>query len=189
MRGRPRKIVDESRIIELASKAHSFNGIAVMLGISEDTLRRNYSAACDKGRELMRTSLLNKQYEVAMGNEESKPNPIMLIWLGKQHLGQADKQDIDVRKQTIVRMVVGIEQNELTQLTNGYHQEPKLIENTDLQRSSERAGYVPQSTDAEGSERLGLNIHDGCNSHSLQNSSFETHEPQQKPSQDETVSQ
>jgi hypothetical protein len=75
---------------------------AEKLGISIDSLARRlkekgYSFAeyKRKRQEPMRINLLKKQYDVAMAGNVS-----MLIWLGKQHLGQSDKQDttLDISK-------------------------------------------------------------------------------------------
>lgn len=69
---------------------------AEKLGVSVDTLTRRlnakgYSFAEYKRQrqEPMRINLLKKQYDVAMNG-----NVAMLIWLGKQHLGQSEKQQI-----------------------------------------------------------------------------------------------
>lgn len=66
---------------------------AEKLGISVDSLTRRlnekgYSFAeyKHKKQEPMRINLLKKQYDVAMAG-----NVTMLIWLGKQHLNQAEK--------------------------------------------------------------------------------------------------
>ena len=45
-----------------------------------------------KGFESGKASLRRKQYEVAMGG-----NCTMLVWLGKQYLGQTDKIDASVK--------------------------------------------------------------------------------------------
>ena len=42
----------------------------------------------DQGRADMRKSLREAQFAMTQG---PKANPIMMIWLGKQYLGQADK--------------------------------------------------------------------------------------------------
>jgi hypothetical protein len=63
--------------------------IAAYFGVSEDTISRNYADCVKQGRTLMRGSLRNKQYEIAM-----RGNPQMLIWLGKQELDQTDKQEL-----------------------------------------------------------------------------------------------
>lgn len=70
--------------------------IAHALSISEDTVDRycerrfgtTYAVQKDQNKAMFRGRLLGKQYELAM-----KGNTQLLIWLGKQHLDQADKQE------------------------------------------------------------------------------------------------
>jgi hypothetical protein len=75
---------------------------AEKLGISVDSLARKlkekgygFAEYKRKRQEPMRINLLKKQYDVAMSGNVS-----MLIWLGKQHLGQSDKAEntIDISK-------------------------------------------------------------------------------------------
>jgi hypothetical protein len=89
MAGRPRKLVDEKSILDLASKGRTLYEIAAYCGVSDDTLSRNYAEVIERGRQLMKGSLRSKQVEVAM-----RGNPQMLIWLGKQNLGQTDKSEL-----------------------------------------------------------------------------------------------
>lgn len=72
--GRPAISIDESRIVELASKGYRLTEIAAMVGISYRTLHRRFGTACDKGHELMCGELRAKQLEVAL-----KGNPVVLI--------------------------------------------------------------------------------------------------------------
>lgn len=85
---RKRKIVDAKSVLELASKGRTLNEIAAYCGVSHDTLQRRFASEIERGRGLMRGSLRSKQFDIAM-----KGNPQMLIWLGKQHLDQADKSE------------------------------------------------------------------------------------------------
>ena len=70
------------------------------LGINTDTLTRKIQEAHGMGfteykhkrKESMRINLLKKQYDVAMAGNVS-----MLIWLGKNELGQKDKLDSDIK--------------------------------------------------------------------------------------------
>ena len=72
--------------------------IASVLGVSYDTLERRvkekYSISCaDYIKEKSasgKASLRRHQYKLAESG-----NATMLIWLGKQYLGQTDKQEID----------------------------------------------------------------------------------------------
>jgi hypothetical protein len=67
-----------------------------MVGTSEATISRRFASEIDKGRSQLHKSLRRKQLEVALGG-----NIAMLIWLGKQFLGQTDKQDIQTTKREI----------------------------------------------------------------------------------------
>ena len=70
---------------------------AEKLGISVDTLARrlkergfSFAEYKHKKKESLRINLLKKQYDVAMAGNVS-----MLIWLGKNELGQKDKLEHD----------------------------------------------------------------------------------------------
>jgi hypothetical protein len=75
------------------------------LGISADSLDRRlrekfghgFAEYKKKVQEPMRINLLKKQYDVAMSGNVS-----MLIWLGKQHLGQKDKVEQEVKEVDLV---------------------------------------------------------------------------------------
>jgi hypothetical protein len=86
--GRPRKTIDYEMVEKLALLQCTQQEIASFLGMSVDTLYRNkrfcglYKRAVDKGR----MSLRRHQWRAL---EEG--NTTMLVWLGKQYLGQRDK--------------------------------------------------------------------------------------------------
>lgn len=122
---RPVIIVNEAKIRELASKGYRMKEIAAIVGISYKTLHRRYDRCYRTGRNLMRGAIRAKQFEVAMGNEKTKPNPIMLMYFGKAECGQQEKQKINVKGERIVRMVVGIDPAKIEALTNG-HLQPQL---------------------------------------------------------------
>jgi len=66
---------------------------------SEDTIERRvkeekgmlFAEYQERKAAGFKISLRRKQYEVAMGDRKSKPSVNMLIWLGKQLLGQSEK--------------------------------------------------------------------------------------------------
>lgn len=68
--------------------------IAAYLGISYSTFKRRkredpeLSEAVELGRDTGKQKLRNVQWESAMGGDRT-----MMIWLGKQYLGQSDKTD------------------------------------------------------------------------------------------------
>lgn len=92
--GRPKAIIDWNYVGKMLEAGASAVGIAATLGIEEDTLRKRCPSDNNctfsefsqqkkaKGDELLRT----KQFQVAMTGDRT-----MLIWLGKQRLGQMDK--------------------------------------------------------------------------------------------------
>lgn len=93
-KGRPRKVLTEDalKLVEnLWRIMCTEEDIAIILGTTRETLfsKENeplFKEAYKKGQANARQSLRRKQYEVAM-----KGNVSMLIWLGKQWLGQTDK--------------------------------------------------------------------------------------------------
>ena len=90
MAGRPKAQLDLDKIKKLASIGLTVAEIAAVEGVCKRTLERNCLDTVDIGRLTMNASLRRKQYECAMSG-----NVTMLIWLGKQHLEQADKHVID----------------------------------------------------------------------------------------------
>jgi hypothetical protein len=86
------KTVDAKRVIELASKGHTLEEIAVLEGVSHWTLHRRFATHCEKGKLLCAGRIRAKQVEKALaGNGDTT----MLIWLGKQLLGQRDKHEVE----------------------------------------------------------------------------------------------
>ncbi len=91
---RPLKEIDWATVEKLCSLQCTGEEIASFLDISYDTLERAvkrekkqcFADYYNKKRGTGKISLRRKQYEVAMAG-----NPTMLIWLGKQWLGQAEK--------------------------------------------------------------------------------------------------
>ena len=93
--GRPRAKIDLAQIQTLAQIQCTDYEIALVIGVSEKTIERRKKAggdfleAYEKGRSEGRTSLRKWQFEAAKNK-----NITMLIWLGKQYLGQTDKTDL-----------------------------------------------------------------------------------------------
>lgn len=85
MPAKPVKHLDEEQIYKLALIGCTHQEIATWFGVSVDTLARRYQTIIKEGHESMKQSLKRKQIEVALGG-----NVVMLIWLGKQLLGQKE---------------------------------------------------------------------------------------------------
>lgn len=90
---RPRKKIDPALIEKLASIGCSVEEIASQLNVGSATLYRRYDSAIKKGHLLRNITVRQMQWLAAMTG-----NTTMLIWLGKQYLGQTDKQDIQTNK-------------------------------------------------------------------------------------------
>ena len=86
---RPKAIVDESEVEKLAAMFCTTEEIASFFNVDKRTIERRFAAAIARGRNKGKISLKRKQYLVAMDG-----NVQMLIWLGKQYLGQRDATDI-----------------------------------------------------------------------------------------------
>ena len=82
---RPKKEVDEELLFKLAQIHCTMREMSDIVGVSIDTLKRRYADLIDKGKSEGKMRLRRKQVEVAMSG-----NHTMLIWLGKQMLGQSD---------------------------------------------------------------------------------------------------
>ena len=89
--GRPKKIIDMVRVEKLASIGCTHDEIAAVLECSRNTLEHqdSFCAVYKRGFDKGKMSLRHKQWQLA-----DKLDRTMLIWLGKQHLGQSDKQEV-----------------------------------------------------------------------------------------------
>ena len=90
-RGRPKVEVDAAKVERLIGHGATVEMVADALSCSVDTLERNCAEAIEKGRNARNGKLQCVQYGKAM-----EGNVTMLIWLGKQWLGQRDKTEQDV---------------------------------------------------------------------------------------------
>tara|TARA_R110000796_G_scaffold163631_1_gene280584 strand:+ start:570 stop:920 length:351 start_codon:yes stop_codon:yes gene_type:complete len=83
--GRPKIKVDEELLYKLSAIHCTMKEMVDILGVSEDTLKRRYAGVIAKGKAEGKMRLRRKQVEVAM-----QGNATLLIWLGKNCLGQSD---------------------------------------------------------------------------------------------------
>jgi hypothetical protein len=86
----PKVKINGDVVAALASFGVSTKDIATHLGISKATVDRRCQKDLERGRANRSISLRKKQWDVAMAG-----NVTMLIWLGKQLLGQSDRVDIN----------------------------------------------------------------------------------------------
>jgi hypothetical protein len=81
----PSIIIDHEELEKLAGIHCTMIEMATFFDCSVDTLERNYAEPIKKGKEKGKISLRRLQYQAAQ-----KGNITMMIWLGKQLLGQKD---------------------------------------------------------------------------------------------------
>jgi hypothetical protein len=84
-RGITKKVVFDADVYKLAAMGCSDREIATWFDIKDDTLRYNFAEIIAKGREDMKQSLRKAQIRLALSG-----NATMLIWLGKNILGQSE---------------------------------------------------------------------------------------------------
>ena len=95
---RPPKDLDLDMLERLAAVSLSQDEIGAIMGMTSRTIRRKLSsskmarAAYDRGYERCTASLKRKLVEMAMDGQ-----PTMLVWLGKQHLGQRDESRVQAQ--------------------------------------------------------------------------------------------
>lgn len=104
--GRKKANIDWDKVGKMLEAGAFARGIAATIGIDEATLYRR----CERDNKISFATLRQQkvaqgdeglrtvQYDVAMGGDKT-----MLIWLGKQRLGQSDKSEVS---QTIRKIEV-----------------------------------------------------------------------------------
>ena len=87
---RPKKYnIDKEKVEQLASFGCTNTEIAAFFGCSKSLLTKSYSTNLTKGAEKGKIRLRQMQWKAA-----DKGNVTMLIWLGKQVLGQVEKSEV-----------------------------------------------------------------------------------------------
>jgi|TARA_Y100000593_G_C4055620_1_gene211862 hypothetical protein len=94
--GRPKKELDTKLIERLSSIFCTNEEIASVVECHADTLADNFSEYLKKGRSRGKMSLRRMQWEKAQTG-----NTTMLIWLGKQMLGQKDRLETSEEAQPL----------------------------------------------------------------------------------------
>jgi hypothetical protein len=101
--GRPKLQLNVDQIVKAASWGCTVSEIASLMDCSEATLTSQYLGYINKGRQSLGSSLKQRQVELAMGG-----NVTMLIWLGKQYMGQSDKSEVQQRTSGDINVVVKV---------------------------------------------------------------------------------
>lgn len=84
-RGTNKKVIPPDEVYHLASLGCSVTEMADWFGVSQSTLKYNFGEYIKKGKEHIKNRLRDAQIKTALSG-----NAAMLIWLGKNMLGQSD---------------------------------------------------------------------------------------------------
>lgn len=103
-RGKPKIDFDLGDLEELAKVGNSNRTIARLMHVAESVLQERIadtpevSEAIANGRAHMENELRSAQFKLAVGDPDEgiQPNPTMLIWRGKQDLGQRDVRAVEL---------------------------------------------------------------------------------------------
>lgn len=84
-RGANKKVIPPDEVYYLASLGVNYKELGEWYGVPEDTIRYNFKPYVEKAREETKQKLRQAQIKLALSG-----NAVMLIWLGKNMLGQSD---------------------------------------------------------------------------------------------------
>lgn len=90
------------QIDEMAESQAKDTMIAESLGVDVQTFKREFTQRCRTKRAQGKARILRRQFEKATAGDAT-----MLIWTGKQHLEQSDKQDHKIDASKAMRELLG----------------------------------------------------------------------------------
>lgn len=90
--GRPQKAVDAKVVEGMYYAGATTEEVAAFCEVSRDTIERRFLSVREKARARRKLRLRQLQWRRAEAGSDT-----MLVWLGKQELGQTDRSRIDVR--------------------------------------------------------------------------------------------
>jgi len=109
-----RERVTPNRVCELASQGCTNDEIAARLQCSADSLERRFAEALRLGRADLHIGLRASQVDLAMKSPHEVARGNMLMWLGKQYLGQRDQQEVRTTgEHAVVHAVLQLDDGEL----------------------------------------------------------------------------
>lgn len=107
--GRPPVDIDPDKVLELAAEGSTVEDIADFFGVTRNRIHERFGAEIAKGKLKLRRSLRQSQIDNAKSG-----NATLLIWLGKQYLGQSDTTIDDYLLEAIKH--AGLTKEDLLQL-------------------------------------------------------------------------
>jgi len=104
--GRPKLDIDPKLVLRALRIGCTTPEIAALCDCSEDTIERRFAGVLKRGRLLFCASIRRQQYRML-----KKGDRTMGVWMGKQYLGQADKQEIETTGKSEIKVVVEHDRN------------------------------------------------------------------------------
>lgn len=98
---RPKKDISAEQVAAMASVGCTIEEMATILDCGAMTLKRRFGPTIKNGKSKLKMSLRHLQVQKA-----KEGNVAMLIWLGKNLLGQSDKLDQHVNGETKLRLTL-----------------------------------------------------------------------------------
>jgi hypothetical protein len=80
--------IDPEKVTACAAVGLTQREVAAIMGCNVDTIRKHFLDEYNLGKDKAGASVRRKQFEEAM-----KGNSTMLVWLGKNLLGQSDRME------------------------------------------------------------------------------------------------
>ncbi len=133
---RPQIQIDPDQVTALAETGMKVVEVAEFFGVSADTIQRNYAAEYAKGRHEIKKDLRMAQIRAA-----KEGNSTMLIWLGKQYLGQSDRSIDDYILEAIKE--AGLTREDLLELIKHKDALQAGAKKRTFEQFCEEAGYPP----------------------------------------------
>lgn len=131
---RPKSDVDPIKVQKLAAAGAPITEVARNLGVSADTIERRFAGEYSKGKAELRETLRMAQVRYA-----KRGNTALLIFLGKQYLGQSDRQLDDYLIEAID--TAGLSKEDLLEMIRNKDQIQKTIAVKTFEEFVEAAGY------------------------------------------------
>lgn len=121
---RPKKVLEEKDInqMKVLARCHCPDSeIAAFLGVGETTLKRRFGPLLKSEREAGKANIRRWQMDLAQ-----KGNATLLIWLGKQLLGQRDNMTLDSTSKYIFEVITSKDRTVMGVLPDG-EQAPREV--------------------------------------------------------------
>tara|TARA_R110000744_G_scaffold99534_1_gene192032 strand:+ start:631 stop:1026 length:396 start_codon:yes stop_codon:yes gene_type:complete len=130
----PKKVnIDSAQVKMLASFGCTYIEIGKYFAVNEALIRKKYRSEYEQGREEMKLSLRQLQWKNAASG-----NTALLIFLGKNFLGQTDKSQVDhTNNLELVLKEAGFQGNPMNDQAD--NQQREIVENGGVQTDSATA--------------------------------------------------